>query len=91
MEWLNVSLKNNAGRVNNMILPENFTREDFAKAASKALKSPIDGFRFVMDGKQLNLENDTSFNEQTTSITDGKIIFVLERLIGGYRRRSIKF
>jgi hypothetical protein len=83
MAMMNVSLQNNAGRMINIILSTNFTREDFTKVASKALKAPVDGFRFVVDTKQLNLENEAIFNEQKSGITDGKIIFVLERLIGG--------
>jgi hypothetical protein len=84
MAMMNVALQNDAGRVMNIILSKNFTREDFTKVASKALTKPVDGFRFVMEGKQLNLENEAIFNEQKSAITDGKIIFVLNRLVSGY-------
>ncbi len=91
MAMMNVSLKNVAGRVTNIILSPNFTREDFTKAASKALKTPLDGSRFVVDGKQLNLENEAVFNQQKVGITEGKIIFVLERLIGGYEQNCVEY
>jgi hypothetical protein len=90
MAMMNVTLKNNAGRATNIILSTSFTREDFTKAVSKALKTPVDGLRFVVDGKQLNLENEAIFKEQTRGITDGKVIFILERLIGGYEQKSME-
>ncbi|CAF1318393.1 unnamed protein product [Didymodactylos carnosus] len=79
---ISISLQNNVGKVTSAMLPDSFTLDEFTKMLSEKL-GDIEGHRFVMDGKQLRLNDEQTFNQQKEQITNGKVIFVLDRLPGG--------
>ncbi|CAF1209069.1 unnamed protein product [Didymodactylos carnosus] len=79
---ISISLQNNVGKVTSAMLPDSFTLDEFTKMLSEKL-GDIEGHRFVMDGKQLRLNDKQTFNQQKEQITNGKVIFVLDRLPGG--------
>ncbi len=79
---LNVTLQNNAGRSYTIMLSDKFDYKEFIKVLSEQLGS-LDGYRFILDGAQLNVDNDEIFNKQKENIDDDKTIFVLDRLRGG--------
>ena len=79
---LNLTLQNNAGRSYTIMLSDNFDYEEFIKVVGEQLGS-LDGYRFVLDGEQLDVDNEKVFNTQKQNIVDDKTIFVLHRLRGG--------
>jgi hypothetical protein len=80
---INVLLQSAMGSSKNIILSTNFTREEFTKAVSKALQTSVDNLRFVVNGTELRLDDEAIFNKQKSVVTEGKVIFVLKRLLGG--------
>ncbi|CAF1212791.1 unnamed protein product, partial [Rotaria sordida] len=64
-------------------LGNRYISEDSEVPLAAAAFGPTDGYRFVIDGTQLDLEHEDKFNEQKSKITDDKTIFVLGRLRGG--------
>lgn len=64
------------------MIADNFDLNEFKRVAGDAF-SPVDNYRFVIDGVQLDLEHEDIFNGQKSKITDDKTIFVLYRLRGG--------
>lgn len=79
---LNITFQTFAGKSVPTMIKENFDLDEFKKVATEAF-GPVTGFRFVVDGTQLDLENKDKFNEQKSMITDDKTIFLLARLRGG--------
>ncbi|CAF1415034.1 unnamed protein product [Adineta steineri] len=79
---LNITFQTFAGKSIPTMIKHDFDLNEFKKAAATAFE-PIDGYRFVIDGTQLDLEHEDKFNEQKSKITDDKTIFVLARLRGG--------
>ena len=79
---LNITLQNNAGKSYTVMLNDNFDYKEFIKVLTDQLGS-LDGYRFILDGVQLNVTDETTFNTQKQNIEDDKTIFVLDRLRGG--------
>ncbi len=51
MSVINILLTTTTNRQINITLSTNFSREEFTKAVSKVLQTPIDDLRFLLDGK----------------------------------------
>ena len=79
---LDITLQNFAGRSVPIQLNDNFNLAEF-KAVIIREFGPMDSYRFFVDSIQLDLNNESRFNEQKSHITDDKTIFVLGRLRGG--------
>jgi hypothetical protein len=82
MSFINIQLKLMSGDTAAVILPRNFTRQDFRQAVANHYGG-VNVSRFYVGPEQLDLEDDDRFNAMKHLINDGVMIFVLERLCGG--------
>ena len=68
-------------------LPKNFSLADLKKLFEKLFPSPpyvaFENYRFIVEGFDLNVQNETEFNKNKERIKPGSLIYPLLRCVGG--------
>jgi hypothetical protein len=83
MTTLNICLILPLNQGLNIVLLQDFTRQDFINVVSRKLGNLTNDYRFIIDGRELSIREEKQFNAQKHMIINGKLIFLLKRIRGG--------
>src|SRR5690242_779758 len=79
---LNITFTRMEGQKIDATIQDKFTMGDFKRLIEEKI-GQVDDFRFIIQSKELQMNNENVFNQSRHLITNGVIIFVLKRLNGG--------
>ena len=83
MSKINVIFKTDGDQVKTTTLSTNFDLSEF-KSAATTLFGSIENFRFLVKGKQLNIDDASKFKEQHNLFHDNCVVQLVKCMKGGY-------
>lgn len=86
-DFLNISFMVMKGQTVQALIRSNFTMADFREVVASKFEDVSD-LRFVIGSKQIDLNDETRFNQLKHLIKNGVTIFVLQRMSGGATSNS---